>query len=822
VGLHPRIVLVLCILAAGGARSGAAEPALAPEAVEFFEKRVRPILVAHCYECHSAGAKELKGSLRLDDREGVLKGGDNGPAIVAGDPEMSRLIAAVRYGDADLQMPPDGKLSDSQIADLVAWVKMGAPDPRSRTNATPPKAEGIDFAKAREFWSFQPVKDPPPPKVQNESWVKTEIDRFILAKMEARGIAPMRDADKRTLIRRATFGLTGLPPTPDEVETFVADDSASAFETVVNRLLGSRQYGEHWGRHWLDLVRYADTSGCNSDYPIPSAYKYRNWVIEAFNRDLPYDEFVRQQLAGDLLPAKDEQDRYDKIIATGYLATARRFGSRAAEFHLTLEDTIDNLGKTVLGLSIGCARCHDHKYDPIPTADYYGLYGIFNSTTFAFPGTEIFKHPKDFVPLATGEKYDEVRKYQLEHAALDEEIENLLEEKRAFERQVKEKAAGSRADAVNRAGRTLVEVKAALEDARDRQRKLENTPPKVELAYAVFEGKPADARVQMKGDPKRLGAAAPRGNLQILGGQRLANVAQSGRRELAEWLTDPANPLVARVIVNRVWQYHFGRGIVATPSDFGARGQRPVHPELLDWLATQFVRGGWSFKTLHKLILSSHVYEIAARDDSADAGRAAEVDPNNELGWCANRRRLSAEEIRDALLSVSGGLDRTPGGPHPFPPEEDWRYTQHKPFVADYDTRRRSVYLMQQRIRRQPYLEVFDGADTNATTPIRPVSTTAIQALYLMNSPLVHEEADRFAVRVGLAKREDRERIDYAHRLAFGRPATADEIAAGERYVADALTSLAQSKLARDEQPRAALASYLRVLLASNEFLHVE
>jgi hypothetical protein len=819
---HPRTILVALIPAAvwlGGGFASAAEPAISPEAIEFFEKRVRPILAAHCYECHSASAKELKGGLRLDDREGVLAGGDNGPAIVAGQPDSSRLVTAIRYHDADLQMPPGGKLADAQIADLVAWIKMGAPDPRKRTAGAPPPTAAIDFDKARKFWSFQPVADPPPPKVNNESWVRTEIDRFILAKLESRGIQPLRDADKRTLIRRVTFTLTGLPPTPDEVEAFVADDSAKALESVVDRLLASRHYGEHWGRHWLDLVRYADTSGCNSDYPIPSAYKYRNWVIESINRDLPYDEFLRQQIAGDLLPAENDQDRYDQIIATGYLATARRFGSRAAEFHLTLEDTIDNLGKTVLGLSLACARCHDHKYDPVPTADYYALYGIFNSTRFAFPGTEIFRHPKDFVPLASGDKYEEVRKYQTEHAALDEEIENLLEEKRAFER----RQAAVATQAVSKSGRSLVEVKAALEDARDRQRKLENNPPKVELAYAVSEGKPANARIQKKGDPKQPGDEVPRGYLQILGGQRVdTGSAVSGRKELAFWLTDPANPLVSRVIVNRVWQYHFGRGIVPTPSDFGLRGQPPTHPELLDWLATRFVRGGWSFKSLHKLLLLSHVYHTAARDESAESRQAAAADPNNELCWSAHRRRLSAEEIRDAMLAVSGGLDRTPGGPHPFPPEEDWRYTQHKPFVADYQTSRRSVYLMQQRIRRQPFLEVFDGADTNATTPIRPASTTAIQALYLMNSPLVHDEADRFAVRVGLAHRLDRERIDYAYRLALARPATEEEVASGERYLREAAAALGDSKLPRDQHPRAALASYLRVLLASNEFLHIE
>jgi hypothetical protein len=795
--------------------------ALSPEETEFFEKKVRPVLAERCYECHSASARKVKGNLLLDSRDGVLKGGDSGPALVAGHPEKSLIIKAVRYNDEDLQMPPKHRLDPQEIANLEQWVKMGVPDPREATaNAAALLARRteINFDEARKFWSFQPIKDS-----------NGDVDSFLAAKWKEKSLKPARPADRRTLIRRATLDLTGLPPTPEEVESFLADRSAKAFEKVVERLLGSVHYGERWGRHWLDVVRYADTSGCNSDYPVPSAYKYRNYVIDSFNQDKPYDQFLREQIAGDLMPAKTDQDRFENITATGYLAISRRFGSRAAEFHQTLEDTIDNMGKGMLGLSLSCARCHDHKYDPVPARDYYALYGIFNSTKYAFPGTEIYKHPKDFVPLATGTSVTAFYKHYEELAELDDLIEKLQEEKKALERTEKaiakvEDDAGAlqveRKDLVKLPERrTLVEVKAALEDARTRQRLLEFRAPTVERAYAVSEAKPANAKIQIKGDPRNLGEEVPRGFLQILGGQKLPDdLEQSGRMQLAEWITDPRNPLTARVMVNRIWLHHFGKGIVQTPNDFGARGKAPTHPELLDFLAARFIESGWSLQAMHKLIMLSRGYQMSSEDDSANAA----IDASNDYFWKFNRRRLSAEEVRDSMLAISGHLDRTMGGPHPFPPENEWRYTQHRPFVAQYDTDRRSVYLMQQRIKRHPFLEMFDGADPNATTGERPLSITPIQALFMMNDPFAHEQADGFAVRIGLAQREDAKRIRYAYELAFGRPATKEEVRTGESFLRECRAAMKETELPADRQPRAALASFARVLFSSNEFMYVD
>jgi len=667
------------------------------EGLEFFEKKIRPLLSDKCYECHSADSKKLKGGLRLDIREGVLKGGTSGAAVVPGQPDKSLLIKAVRYTDEDLQMPPKHKLSPAEVADLESWVKMGAPDPRVETKAAVAQT-GVDIIEGRKFWSLEPIKNPPPTTVKNKRWVRSDIDRFVLAKLEQKKLSPAVDAEKRVLIRRATFDLIGLPPAPEEIDDFLADKSPRAFEKVIDRVLASPHYGERWGRHWLDVVRYADTSGCNSDFPIPQAAKYRDYVINSFNRDKPYDQFIREQIAGDLLPSKSQEDRFEKIIATGYLAISRRFGSRNNEFHLTIEDTIDNVGKGILGLSVSCARCHDHKFDPIPTRDYYALYGIFNSTRYAFPGTEIYRAPKDFVPLAFGERAETVKKYQTELAALDDEIESLKNQKLALAKsrppgQKKKQTKDDEPDEDD--DEQVAKVKAALKAARQKQQDMGMAPPDIPIAYAVADGKIADAKIQKRGEPGKLGDVAPRGFLEVLGGQTLTSEEKgSGRLELAQWLTDANNPLIARVAVNRIWQHHFGRGIVQTPNDFGRRGKPPTHPELLDYLASKFIASGWSVKAMHKLIMLSHVYQLSDAESPSDAIS----NPNNDLLSHFNPRRLDAEEIRDAMLAVSGALDPTMGGTHPFPPQGEWRYSQHKPFVAVYESNRRSVYLMQQRI----------------------------------------------------------------------------------------------------------------------------
>ncbi len=774
---------------------------LADDGTTFFEKHIRPVLVTQCYTCHSDQAKKARGGLRLDTRAGLLKGGDTGPAIVPGHPDKSLLVQAVRHTDT-LKMPPEDRLTKDQIASLAEWVAMGAPDPRTGGDAPP----AVDVATAKSHWAFRPLTSPAVPTVRDTDWPLTPVDCFILAPLETASVVPAGPADRHTLIRRATYGVTGLPPTTTEVETFNADSSPDAFAKVIDRLLDSQAYGEHWGRHWLDLARYADTSGCNSDFPVPTARLYRDYVVASFNADKPYDRFVREQVAGDLLPASSDREQRENLIATGYLATARRFGSANSEHHLTLEDAIDNLGKVVLGLSLGCARCHDHKYDPVPAADYYALYGILNSTRFSFPGTELFATPRGFVALGSADDQKALTAYEDELFALSRRFEALQVEKRNLSAKVA--AGGTFAEGE----RTVKLVEAEMKATRKKQDELRRHPPAVERAYGVTEGKPADARVQLKGDPKSLGAVVARGYLQVFGGPKVTPAGGSGRRELADWLTDPVRtPVTARVIVNRVWQYTFGRGLVATPNNFGARGKPPSHPELLDYLTSRFVAGGWSVKSLLRMLLLSRAYQMASVGGAAD-------DPANERVSRFARRRLSAEELRDSLLFVAGTLERGPSGRHPFPPDHTFKYTQHAPFVASYPSNHRGLYLMQQRWRKNPFLDVFDGADPNATTAVRPVSTSPLQALFHMNGSFAHEQAAAWAASLATAASRDETRIDLAYRAAFARPASPDEVNVGLAYLTECRRALADASRPETE----AWASYARVLLASNEFAFVE
>jgi hypothetical protein len=827
-------LLLLCLACVPGRIQGD-EPAEA--GVEHFEKKIRPVLVQHCYPCHSSAAKEVKGGLRLDTREGLRQGGDSGPAVEPGDPATSLLIKAVRYEDENLRMPPTAKLSALEIADLERWVKMGVPDPRTKTEGA---TEEIDLAKGRDFWSFRPVRDPPLPSVKTPAWALNAVDQFVLHKLEEHGLAPLESADKRTLIRRASYDLTGLPPSPEEIDAFLVDDSPDAFARVVDRMLASPAYGERWGRHWLDVVRYSDTAGDNSDYPVPQLYKYRNWVIDAIGDDKPYDQFLREQLAGDLMPGTGVQDRYNKIIGTGYLANARRFGSETEPrypWHLTIEDTIDNLGRAFLGLTINCARCHDHKFDPVSNEDYYALYGFFQSTRYPWPGIEVDKAPRDLVPLACEEEVAAVLKERLPKlAAFDAQLKQLDEEKASADQALlqTEKAPDDdhpvdRVAEITKRIESLVNQRRSVQNERDKYAK---QPLPFETAYAVADANDADKKkvgnacVQIKGDPQRLGKEVPRRFPEVLGGMRLApDVQGSGRLELARWIASPANPLTARVMVNRIWHYHFGKGIVQTPNDFGKQGRPPTHPELLDYLAQRFVDSGWSIKSVHRLIMLSRTYQLSSRDDAANN----RLDLDNDYLWHYQRSRLDAESIRDTLLSVSGDLDRSMGGPHPFPDQAKWEFTEHNVFKDVYETNRRSVYLMTQRLYRHPFLGLFDGAGTNASTDRRITSTTPLQALYLMNDPFIHAQARKFAARLLAQRPDDAQRIDWAYRLMMGRPAGAEERTAAQAYLAQVRAKLQstgappnqQTGQQTDQQTAQAWESLARALFMSSEFVYV-
>jgi hypothetical protein len=801
----------------------------ADDADTFFELKVRPVLAGTCFKCH--GGKKISHGLRVDSREALLKGGDNGPAILPGEPEKSLLIQAIRYAHPEIKMPPDKPLSTAVVADFAAWIKQGAPWPASPSGraggvSSTPRVRLRDF-DSPPHWAFQPIRKLTPPP-DPSGWSANGIDCFVSAKLREHDLKPLGPADRRALLRRLYFDLIGLPPTPQEVAAFLADDSCTAWANVVERLLASPQYGERWGRHWMDIVRYADTAGDNADYPIPEARLYRDYIIDSFNADKPYDRFVQEQIAGDILARHGPKEKYtERLVATGFLALSRRYATGPYElWNLTMEDTIETTGRAFLGLTLRCARCHDHKFDPITKEDYYALYGFFASTQYPWAGAEEFasmKKPRQhFVPLVPpDEAGPRVAVYRKRIQRLEDDIRQCEKNQASGK--------GSEAKSQKKDGGRETELTAAQKALKDKIRKLHeelqnlarsDLPRDLPTAYAVQEGKPVDMYVHLRGDENQHGPTVKRDVPRFLAGNKSLSIPEgtSGRLQLAQWLTRSDNPLTARVMVNRIWQHHFGKGIVTTPSNFGVRGEPPTHPELLDWLAGRFVESGWSIKAIHREILLSRTYQLSSDHDEANATR----DPGNRWYWRHDRRRLDAEAIRDALLAVSGRLDRQPPGPHPFPPIERWGWTQHNPFKEVYASNHRSVYLMTQRFQRHPYLALFDGPDTNTSTEQRATSTVPQQALFLMNNPFMLEQAESLARRLIDSSSDWSRRIESAHQLAWCRPSKPAERERDTRYLRKYSEELVKAGTPRERVELEAWTSYARILLSANEFVYVD
>ncbi|PWU12054.1 MAG: hypothetical protein C5B51_01545 [Terriglobia bacterium] len=767
------------------ALQAAAAGGITAEQEKFFEAKIRPFFARNCYTCHTSPPS---GGLRVDSREAILKGGRDGVVIVPGHPEQSLMVSALKY-TGKLQMPPAGPVSNEDIASIEQWIREGAPWPKS----TPVSPASRVTPAQRDFWSFHAAPKPPVPQVDSP-WAANDIDRFVLAKLEEKRLKPVGDADKRSLIRRVTYDLTGLPPTPAEIDAFLNDKSPKAYENLVDRLLASRSYGERWGRKWLDIVRYADTDGGSGDFPIPQAYKYRDYVIQAFNEDKPYDRFLREQIAGDLLPASSEPEHWQNVVATGYLAGTVRFESK----YSYMADAVDNLGSAFLGLTVGCARCHDHKFDPIPTNDYYSIYGLFASTAFPDSGTDNARYQRNFV-------------YR------DPDVVNR-DDYKTFQAQLK--PIQDATDAVMRLPGTYDDLVPQLQARR--MHLFEHLPDFGETAYAVREGTPQEARVQHYGDPKDLGDEAPRGFFQVLGGTPLPpDVKGSGRLQLADWLASKDNPLTARVIVNRIWQGHFGRGIVATPNDFGRRGSPPSDQALLDYLAATFVENGWSIKKLTREILLSHAYRLSSAGSAANE----EIDPENTLIWRHSRVRMDAEEIRDTLLADSGLLDRNPGGPHPFPPQSQWNFEQQNMFSPDpaaYETDRRTVYTMIQRTVRSQFSNLFDGPNVNASADQRGASLTPLQALYFLNDPFPKRCAAQLASTLLTGGAVEQKNIQQAFDIVYGRPATAAEADRAASFLHSAAAAYAEHGESAAGAQQKALTDFVKAMFASNEFMFIE
>jgi hypothetical protein len=939
----PAIVLLSAIAALASPALFAAEPKATGPELEFFEKKIRPVLVASCYKCHSAESEKIKGGLLLDTREGLIKGGDSGPAVVPGFPNKSLLIQSMRHDDPDLAMPPKGdKLSDDVIANFEKWVKIGAPDPRvAKPGAV---AKVFDMEKAREHWSFKPVSKQTPPAVNDPArFIQNPIDNFVLAKLQEQGLHHSKKADKRALLRRVTYDLIGLPPSPEEMDEFLADESPNAFEKVVDRLLASPRYGERWGRHWLDIARYADTSGDRQNgaraVPLyPFAWTYRDYVIQAFNEDLPYDQFILQQIAADKLPeGRKSGDAKEVLPALGFLTVGKRFMGNNNEM---IDDQIDVVTKGLMGVTAACARCHDHKFDPIPTKDYYSLHGIFNSSRepaienkpllddpeqdpqykdflkqVANVEAEVVDYEKSEAVRMLGGMIDKAGEYLLvaheslntndpkkkgnnfrltaRNRGLESELAQIwLETVRTIkskpgpvftpwfrfaeipEKQFAEKAPEIAADIAaasesevhpllakafeekqpnsladvaaiytevlgklrgemqlkpytyRRGGRASVEtkmvslanpeleslrvelfgdaslVKPSVEAMRRALGNQFSNPigairakivqlnmfhPGAPARAMVLEDvpRPKDSPVLIRGEAGNRGPVVPRQFPEILSPEgRKPFTDGSGRLELAKAIASPSNPLTARVMANRIWQWHFGQAIVRTVSDFGTRSEPPTHPELLDYLANWFVENGWSMKKLHKHILLSGTYQ----QDSRPNAKGMKVDPTNQWLWRMNLQRLDLEQIRDSLLVFGGKLDLTMGGP-PIMLVNDDRPGRYRAMSGDFKTppekqNRRTVYGMIDRSGLPDVFNTFDFANPDMSTGERILTTVPQQALFLMNSPFIVSQVKNLLARPDFPSDGTvEEKVTFLYRTVFQRTPSDGEIKMAAQFV---------------------------------------
>ena len=935
--------------------------------IEFFEKSVRPLLAKHCYECHSDAKKQKKGGLLLDLRVGWQAGGDSGPAIVPGKPDESLLISSVKYDS--FEMPPKGKLSDAEISILEKWVAMGAPDPRDgKVSAA---SEAIDVEAARQFWSFQPPQKHAAPQTQRTDWAKSEIDRFLLAKLEAEKLTPVADAGRRDWLRRVTFDLTGLPPTVTETDAFLNDSSEIAKANVIDRLLDSPQFGEHWGRHWLDLARYADSNGGDINLTYYNAWRYRDYVVNSFNSDKPFDQFVREQLAGDLLPSDSVEQAAEQLTATGFLIIGPKMLSERnkEKLHMdVVDEQLDTIGRVFLGLTLGCARCHDHKFDPVPAQDYYAMAGILRSTETVFGirmnnvnvsgwleremplpedvARQVAKADADIKELDAElkklrdelknvEKSTTPRVADLPGIVIDDTQAELIGEWKAsvftkryvgdgyihddrqdrgrksvtfrpeipedgeYEVRISYPSGGGRAKnvpvVVHSAddGKTLTvnqeelpeigglfhslgryhfkqgtagyvrisntstdgyvivdaaqfipvkeldqpqkdgkpasattervtELSQQINTLEERQKKIRDSAPKQPMVMAARDReKVGDTTFRVRGLPDQHGDVVQRGFLSLASfdSQPEPDPTKSGRAELAHWLTDARNPLIARVIVNRVWAHLMGEGIVRSVDNFGTLGDTPTHPELLDTLAVDFVESGWSIKQLVRRICLTRTYGLSTALDETNAN----ADPENQFWWRQNRRRLTAEEIRDAMLAVSDRLSLEGGGSSVTDFNE--QAVNNSP-GATYDKRdgatdRRSLYLPIVRNDLPAMLTVFDFADPDMVTGKRAVTNVPAQALLMLNSPFVAGCAETLAEELlkTLPEASPEERANWSYLRMLGRSATPEEVALATEFVAATSPSPADRNSEADSSKTATgWKQLIHSIFASSEF----
>lgn len=828
---------------------------LTTEQVQFFESKIRPVLIEHCYRCHSVDGQSVRGGLVVDNRDALLAGGESGPAIVPGNVKESLLWSAMNYDD--FRMPPGGKLPQEVLDDFRTWIEMGAPDPRVQVGVVVhSRVTPEDIDEGRKFWSFQPPQRRSPDAGSFNDWVISDIDRYVAAGWKDGGVKPNEDCDPTTLIRRLTFDLVGLPPTSQQLRAFLTKskkDVDGAISDLVEELLASPQFGERWGRRWLDVARYAESSGKESDVTFPHAWRYRDYVIRSFNQDKPYDRFLMEQVAGDLLPARDDATWNENLIATGFLALGPKSltEQNPRQFQADLVDEqIDTLSRVVLGVSVGCARCHDHKFDPIPQSDYYALAGIFQSTQTLYGGSRSLRNrqPSNLIVLPIQDKEP------VQPALTGSELDAL---KKELEQREKELVEARRAQRTGNGNNSL--LNAAILDQMVAQlsariNSVDKNGKPISFCMGVQDrDQPRNARVLVRGEIDSPAQEVERGFLQVMN-QKPVKLPKngSGRLELARWISSRDNPLTARVMVNRIWQSMVGQAIVREPDNFGMSGPSPTHPELLDYLALEFMEHGWSVKHMVRSIAQSHTYRLASKCDPSQL----EQDPENKWIARGNVKRLDAESIRDAMLAISNQIDLNPpkasliaplgsvvvgpNGPMALPPgvlsmlssTNSTKTPEQRAEalrgavragarngagnILEMPNYHRSVYLPIARNSVPRALDTFDFAEPSLVTGTREVSNTAEQALYMLNNPFVIELSDALARRLIQHTNEPKQRVVEAFRLVYGREATKAELDAANQFVRKAMNGVNNTR--RDEAMFQVLSQFCQALFGSAEF----
>ncbi len=826
----------------------------------FFDSKVLPILQQRCFECHSHGTK-IKGGLALDSRSGWAEGGDNGPAIKPGQLEESLVIKAVRYVDSEFEMPPKAKLPASEIAILEEWVKLGAHDPR--TAGTGKQKKGIDLAEGRKFWAFKPVSNPKPPLVKNGAWPLDPLDHFILKPLEAMGIKPVGDADRYAWLRRVSLDLTGLPPTAQEIESFSKDSSSDACANVVDHLLNSKAYGERWARHWLDLTGYADMIGTSNGVFAEHAWRYRDYLINAFNADKPFDEFVREQIAGDLMPSKSTEDHAQKIIATGFLMVGdiEIVNPDKAKMETDhIDSQMIKIGQTFMGMTLGCVRCHDHKFDPIGVDDYYGIAGMLRSSpsSHKMPNMGVWSTinstalPETPAQLVARKKLEAENEQRI--ASLKVEQKKLTDEKATVAKQLaalgKPTAPASKVvaatDNAQRDIKTNADTKPATgKDALSKRRdeidaqlkKLADTINHAEFfkdrtprAFAMSDGpQPADMPIYVRGNPYAPSNVVPRGTLRVASWEKFPAIpaGQSGRLQLADWLADKRNPLTARVTVNRIWQKLFATGIVPSVDYFGTRGDVPTNPELLDHLASRFMRGGWSQKSFLRALVLSRAYRLSSSNDAL----AMKLDPENKLFWRMSRQRLDAEAMRDSMLAISGELTRDSGGPALVLEEPEncgalalkgvnppnYKHSKPRP-TQEFE---RTLYLPVLRggtAGPDRLRAFFDFVDPAGMAGQRNQTVVPTQSLFLLSNELLRKRATKLADHFIAAEPNDMARLEALWLRVLNRPITSTEREEATAFLGN-VEPLIKTVKGRPALDSIKWRELCHSLLASNEFV---